>query len=58
MAAAAADDDDPSFSLHSGISISAGIYSRLTRVSVILSAARGQCVCCPKALVLSLSEHV
>lgn len=48
---ATADVNDLALSLHSGISISAGIYSRLTRVSVILSL--GQCLCCTKALASS-----
>lgn len=39
------------FSLHSGISISAGTYSCLTRVLVILSVALEQCISCTKAAV-------
>lgn len=49
MSAAAAEANDLAFSLRSGIPISAGIYSRLTPVSAMLSEALEQCVCCTKA---------
>lgn len=49
----AADVNDLAFSLHSGISISAGIYSLLMHVLVILSVGLEQCICCTKAAVSS-----